>query len=128
MYKRDPANGMLVGPDDCHYANEHQINHFALLKMCGCGVPEDAYNFCRKILECYDARDTARWLGNGGEVAVKKIIIDDPETAAHVMSHFFTHLKLLEHGGSVGGSWLTDAGKRIVDMPPATAELMDAEE
>ncbi len=48
--KRDPANGCLIGPDGCHYENEHQACHYAMLKLCGCGSPEEAYNFCRDVL------------------------------------------------------------------------------
>jgi hypothetical protein len=120
--KRDPANGCLIGPDGCHYENEHQAAHFALLHLCGCGTPEDAFNLCRDILLCFDRR-SGEWIDAKAKVVA--IIKDRPDDVAHTIAHLLSHLKLLEHGGSVGGSWLTDDGCRIVDLPPATAELMD---
>lgn len=116
----------IKGPDGCDYANEHQVNHYARLKLCGCGCPEEAYNFCREVLKCFDRRGALKggeWID--AEDAVTKLIISDPATAAHVVSHLLTHLDLLEHGGSVGGSWLTDEGEKIVDLREATEEDMD---
>jgi hypothetical protein len=124
--KTDPENGFLIGPDGCHYDNEHQAAHYGLLHLCGCGCPEDAYNFCRDVLAAFDRRGAKG--GDGwidAEDAVKKVILERPDQAAHVISHLLTHLRLLEHGGSVGGSWLTDDGARIVDMGPVTEDLME---
>lgn len=118
--KRDSKNGMLIGPDGAHYENEHQACHYALLKLCGCGSPEDAYNFCRDVLACFDRRGKGDWIQ--AEDAVAAIIKERPGDAAHVIAHLLTHLDLLEHGGSVGGSWLTDNGARIVDLGPMTEE------
>jgi len=127
--KTDPANGCLIGPDGCHYDNEHQAAHFGVLHLCGCGCPEDAYNFCRDALMafdrrgCHDTPPTRQWIDAEG--AVEKLVRERPDHAAHVISHFLSHLKLLEHGSSVGGSWLTDDGERIVDMGPMTEEKME---
>src|SRR3990167_9228674 len=127
--KRDPENGMLVGPDNCHYPNEHQVYHYAYLGLCGCGAPEEAYNFCRDILVLCDRR--AHLDGRGdwidAESATAALIATMPDVAAHVLLHLFTHLELLEHGGSVGGSWLTPTGQEIVDLRSVTQEDMDAE-
>jgi hypothetical protein len=124
-------NGYLIGPDGCSYPNEHQAAHFGLLQLCGCGSPEDAYNFCRDVLMhfdrrgCHDRPPIKEWID--AEEAVKQLIVERPDQAAHVLSHLLTHLKLLEHGSSVGGSWLTKDGERIIDMGPATREKMDQE-
>lgn len=128
-FKTDPENGFLVGPDECHYGTEKQAFHYAFLKMCGCGCPEDAFNFCRDVLGKFDRRanrsdDTAPWIN--AEDAVKALILERPDDAAHVISHLLTHLRLLEHGGSVGGSWLTAWGEQVVDGGPmAEDELSD---
>lgn len=127
--KRDPENGCLIGPDGCHYDNELQAAHFGLLHLCGCGCPEDAYNFCRDILACFDRRGvhenppTKEWID--AQDAAAKIIKERPDDAAHVLAHLLTHLNLMEHGGNVGGSWLTDDGNRIIDLGPMTDEKMD---
>ena len=130
--KTDPENGFLIGPDGCHYSNEHQAAHYGLLHLCGCGCPEDAFNFCREALVCFDRRGvhesppTKEWID--AEKALKALIIQKPDTAAHVIAHLLTHLKLMEHGGNVGGSWLTREGERIVDLGPVTEDVMDDDE
>lgn len=119
---QDQTNGMLIGPDGCHYPNEHQAAHYGVLNLCGCGEPVEAYNFCREALACFDRRGNGDWMD--AEASLKDLICNHPAQAAHVLAHLFTHLNLLDHGGSVGGSWLTEDGTRIIDMGPATEELL----
>lgn len=127
--ERDSENGFLAGPDGGHYSNEHQACHYGLLHLCGCGSPEDAYNFCRDALACFDRRGchdeppTREWIY--AEDALTELINKSPKQAAHVIAHLLTHLGLIEHGGSVGGSWLTDDGERIVDLGPVSEEIME---
>lgn len=104
------------------YPNDHQEMHYDVLGLCGCGSPEDAYNFCRDVLVAFDRR--GKW--DDAEGLVKTLILARPDQAAHVIAHMMTHLGVLEHGGSVGGSWLTNDGERIVDLGPMTEELMYA--
>jgi hypothetical protein len=126
--KTDPDNGYLIGPDGCRYANEHQAAHYGLLNLCGCGYREAAFNFCRDALSCFDLRGcydnppTKEWIN--AEDALKALVVNDPDIAAHVIAHMFNNLNLIEHGGSVGSSWLTDDGARIIDLGPMTDDLM----
>lgn len=123
--KTDPDNGCLIGPDGGHYENEHKAAHFGLLQLCGCGQPVEAFNFCRDLLKYFDRRDKSKeWIDAEG--AAEGLIRQHPDVAAHVIAHLLTNLDLIEHGGSVGGSWLTRDGERIVDMEPMTEELMNA--
>jgi hypothetical protein len=121
-FKTDPENGCLIGPDGCHYETEQQAFHFAFLGLCGCGSPDEAYDFCRDVLLCFDRRGchddppTKEWIM--AEEAVTAIIKERPDQAAHVLAHLLTERKLLEHGGSVGGSWLTKWGEQLVDAGP----------
>lgn len=127
--KRDPDNGSLIGPDGCHYENEHQACHYAVLHLCGCGSPEEAYNFCRDALALFDRRGTndnpptKEWVN--AETMLVSLVKERPAEAAHVLAHFLSHLKLTEHGGTVGGSWLTENGTRIIDLGPTTEELLE---
>ncbi len=118
---------MLVGPDGCHYENEHHVLHYAVLHLCGCGQPEEAFNLCRDVLDCFDRREARKggdeWID--AEAAVTEIIKTRPEITAHVISHLLTHFDLLEHGSSVGGSWLTTRGERVVDHGPMTEALIE---
>lgn len=125
-FKRDPANGMLIGPDGCHYQSIHAVHHFARLGLCGCGSPEGAFNFCREALTIFDRRGDKggdKWIN--AEDALSKLIASKSDDAAHVFAHLLTHLDLLEHGGSVGGSWLTDKGNDIVDLREAVESDFD---
>lgn len=128
-FKTDPSNDMLVGPDGCHYDTPKKAYHYAFLGMCGCGSPEEAYNFCRDVLLCFDRRAnmadrTKEWIM--AEAAVEAIIKERPDQAAHVLAHLLSERKMLEHGGSVGGSWLTKWGEQLVDAGPMTEdELSD---
>lgn len=129
--KRDPRNGMLIGPDGANYENEKQVFHYAVLGMCGCGDPEGAYNFLLNILKLadrrayYASRCSKEWVALERETTAA--IACDPEMAAHVLLHFLTDRNVLEHGGSVGGSWLTDLGAQIVDAGPVATELDPSE-
>lgn len=124
--ERDPKNGMLIGPDGCHYDTEHDAVHYGVFKLCGCGCPEDAYNFLHSVLKCFDRRGcydnppTREWIAP--EDVVAELIKANPADAAHVFSHLLNHMKVLEHGGSVGGSWATRLGERVIDMGPITEE------
>jgi hypothetical protein len=121
MMKRDPETGMFIGPDECHYESERECYHYGVLKLCGCGSPEEAYNFLRDVLQTCDRRDESAW--KDAEGATKALILQSPEIAAHALLHLLTNLDVIEHGGSVGGSWLTDTGTAIVDLPPFTEDM-----
>ena len=117
-WKKDPANDMWIGPDTCHYDTQREAMHFGVLGMCGCGNPKEAYNFLRDILKICDRRanhddDKAPWVNAQEEIA--KLVAANPDLSAHVLLHFLTDKDVLEHGGSVGGSWLTSMGQQIVD-------------
>jgi hypothetical protein len=124
--QKDPSNDCFIGADGCHYETEWEARHIGQLGMCGCGQPEEAYNFLRQVLSicdrrgCHDNPPTKEWVMIEPEIA--KLIAAKPDTVAHVLLHFLTDKDVLEHGGSVGGSWLTPAGEEIVDSPPAPAD------
>ncbi len=122
----DPDNGMIIGPDDCHYDNEKQVFAHAVLGMCGCGDPEEAYNFIRGALMLADRRDNLRdrsipWIDL--EKALAEAISNQPSAAAHAFLHLLDTRGVLEHGGSVGGSWTTALGNQIIDAGPVGTEL-----
>ncbi len=108
--------------------NKWQERHFNQLNLCGCGRPEEAYNFIRDILTVCDRRGcntkppTKEWLDI--ETEITKLIEKEPGTAAHVLLHFLDQRGVLEHGSGIGGSWLSAAGEEIVDNEPAP-EFLD---
>ncbi|PSK57055.1 hypothetical protein B0E38_02586 [Streptomyces sp. 111WW2] len=71
------------------------------LGLCGCGSPDDAFDLIRDLLKLapfYDHRtEVVALIGDG---AASHIILSTLDTA-----------DLIEHGGSIHGSWLTDKGQ-----------------
>ena len=114
-FPRDPSNGCLIGPDGCHYDTEHEVYHFAVLGLCGCGSPVEAYNFVREVLTKLDRRKEP-WIDAEAEVAA--LVAQQPDMAAHVLLHLLDTRNVMEHGGGIGGSWLNGMGHGIVDAGP----------
>ncbi|MEC9268497.1 MAG: hypothetical protein VX464_20730 [Pseudomonadota bacterium] len=113
-FKKDPDNGMLIGPDGCHYETEAHAFYFAQFGLCGCGRPEDVHAF---LLNCMSAsRDDYPNL-----IDVKKVqnlVEEAPEVVAEFVMHFLDKCAVTEHGSSVNGSWLTDRGRQVLEAGP----------
>ena len=110
-FERDTDNGMLVGPDGCHYNTEAEAMYYGQIGLCGCGRPEDVHEF---LILCLSAkRDDYPSLIDFKKIA--EIIKDDPEVVAEFVLHFLDLRNMTEHGGSVYGSWLTDRGKQVIE-------------
>jgi len=71
------------------------------LGLCGCGDPYAAFDLVRDLLRL------APYFEHRTEVVA--LIGDGP--AAHIILSSLDHADLLEHGGSIHGSWLTDKGE-----------------
>ena len=122
--KTDPESGWVIGPDGAHYANKKQMAHFAVLGLCGCGRPEESYNFMRRVLFAFEPLKDRPWPLD----TITELVKDRPDIAAEVLAHMLSHMKLIEHGGSVGGSWLLPDGMQIVGMGDMSEEEMDQDE
>jgi hypothetical protein len=120
-FKRDPENEMLIGPAGCHYENERQAMYFDQLGFCGCGNPADQHVFVAKCLEAFD-REKTGWEPGTGLDKIAALVIENPEEAAYFIAYALDKVDLIEHGGSVGGSWLTDRGKQFLEIGPMTEE------
>ena len=72
------------------------------IKICGCGNPEDAVELVRQILNLCPLHTDRRW------EKAKELI--GSSGAFHIVLSDLTEAQLMEHGGSIGGSWLTDRG------------------
>jgi hypothetical protein len=93
-----------VPPDDEALAHLYQI-YFGDMDLCGCNVPGQAWEVFGWILSLcplYDGgwRDVENRFTPGG---------------AHIILGVMENAGLIEHGGSIGGSWITKKGQWVLD-------------
>lgn len=74
--------------------------------LCRCGVPEEAYELVRGILSLApfynDFESVVRLIGNDG--------------AHHIVLSVIERAGLIEHGGGIGGAWMTPKGERFLAL------------
>lgn len=75
-----------------------------ILGGCGCGTSDRLAKRAWKVLSYFASDWDEREKNN---YSVYTIPADE------LLAHWLTHKNLLEHGGSVGGSWLTEEGKKV---------------
>ena len=108
-FEKDPANGMVVGPDGCHHDTEAEAMYYSL-GLCGCGSPDEVHQMLIDVLKCID---TGKRLD-----AVVELIKQKPDIVAEFIGHFLEDKGMTEHGSSVYGSWLSERGKQFIDIGP----------
>ena len=99
------------------------------LKFCGCGDPEAVYNLVRDLLGLFDKHTEelrkvkpglGTWSGAYDEAQkVSQQIIDrigGGDGVYYAVLYWLDGSGLLEHGGSVGGSWLALKGKHYLGL------------
>ena len=84
----------------------HKLSHDFkdVLKFCGCGNPSAAACLVRDILRLSPLYDHQEELG---KLLPSKGIV-------YFVLYSLNEAGLFEHGGSVGGGWLTEAGKKFL--------------
>lgn len=112
-FKADPANGLIIGSDGCHYPSEANALFHNLETTCACGQPEEQHTFIRDALKHFD-RDGGDWNRSEGIPGLVKLVAERPEEAAEFIAHVLAHEALIEYGGSVGGAWLTGRGRQYL--------------
>lgn len=102
-----------INDDEVQYPNEIQKFYYAKLKWCGCGSPAEVMKFMHNVLQTiYDRR--ANWTAE----TTQKIFDLVPRDTQLGMSYMYMldGFGLLEHGTSIGGSWLSDEGERVLKL------------
>ena len=94
---------------------------FELMDMCGCGCPDYTYDLIRKTLII-----RSEWQEDiiAYEEIEKKYMNDlsldsnnnDHYGALQFILYMLDTYKILEHGGSIGGCWLTNLGKMYLTV------------
>ena len=88
------------------------------LGFCGCGMPEESVKLLRDTLCLYDRQGDSPWSSDSDHSAhwdARQLTLDAllPDPFRQIWLYWLTCVDLLEHGGSVEGSWLSDKGKQV---------------
>lgn len=75
------------------------------LGWCGCGMPEAAAAWLRRALEAHPSYE---------HQAVQRSVWGEDAGREYVLRYLLDHAAFTEHGGSVGGAWLTERGERVL--------------
>ena len=90
------------------------------LNFCWCGRPAAALLSLRSILQLHDGPN-----GNLSLPGIDALVPD--EGTQYLILYWLDAQDLTEHGGSVGGAWLTDLGKSVLEfLSPLSDEEIDA--
>lgn len=111
-FVRDPKNGMIVGPDGCHYESEQEAVYFSQFGLCGCGRPNSVHKF---LISCLEAtNDDYPNILDANKI--QSIIENNPDIVSEFVLHYLDSVSVVEHGGSVFGCWLTERGKQVLEI------------
>lgn len=89
----------------------------ANLPTCGCGAPDDTCEFIYKVLCGFadgSPYDTLKKILPGVYSGSDSLEKGADNYAEWFLLYRLDQIGLLEHGGSIRGSWLTDKGKELV--------------
>ena len=85
--------------------------YYNKLGMCGCGTPEEVKHFLFSLLENHrqykDDEITHEVMSENRKKIIKTV---DADIIFEIIFHVFDNVGLLEHGGSIYGSWFTEEG------------------
>jgi hypothetical protein len=91
-------------PDVVTTMTRQELRVFLQDWFCGCGAPEDAAETLRQLLALHPLHSNRE--------AFDARVPDDG--LQYLLLYTLSHFDLTEHGGSVGGAWLSDKGKSVL--------------
>lgn len=95
-----------LGHDGCNYDSPEDYVWIAVLGGCGCGYADRYGELAIELLRYFNTphmeRDREFW--------------QKDEFETELMAHWLDNKDLLEHGTSIGGSWLSESGKQLLDV------------
>lgn len=95
---------------------------FSKMKFCGCGDPEGVKAWLLAVLEALQRRSESGWKDN----QVEETVLKAPNDLLYFVFYTLDAMGLLEHGGNVRGSWLTEEGKELLSMLRTDQQLNQA--
>ncbi len=78
------------------------------LNWCGCGNPDDALEYLRQILQLFKDKDKY-------DEVCELIHLKDQPGLGYMILYYLDSIELTEHGGSVGGCWLSEKGETFLE-------------
>ena len=85
------------------------------LRTCGCGNPEQVYALVRDLLELAPFHQHPEKIAERIGASAEDYRNGDLG-AYYMVLYVLDDARLIEHGGGVGGSWLTDKGTRYLEL------------
>lgn len=82
--------------NDCFYEDAEEFIQCHILNFCGCGSPDRNIQYVYNVLKRIESNKT-----------------EDTDTEYFAL-YTLDKLGLTEHGGSIGGSWLSEKGKQLL--------------
>lgn len=127
--RHDPSPGLERQVQDatgCWHESPEEALCIGLLDLCGCGLSETVFEdivaWLRHRRDSHAACAAARaanpdaWAIEPGAITFPPDPLKGkPEEYGHLIGYVLTRADLAEHGGSVGGSWPTQAGLDWLD-------------
>lgn len=99
------------------YGDTHTDRLVEWFGLCGCGEPETALLLARDILGLFERTtqkgDLDAWRRANEEVD-RRLCHDTEPGLYYSYLNWLDGLGVIEHGGGIGGSWLTPEGERIL--------------
>lgn len=137
---RDVADYIIKHYPEKHYAYRLEVGascddndlahqcceffYYEILNWCGCGSPEDAQLCIRDYL--YSLSDLQTKQEHLKQLFGVEYVYDNKPLLC--LAYMLDALGFTEHGGSVGGAWLTDVGRMFLLCLQNNQELTDEEE
>lgn len=95
--------------------SEEDFTLLEQLPICGCGRPGLVLDHYRHLLHLTDWGVNRESDGPPGFEALLGLAGGN-ETLLYLSAYVLDHIKATEHGGGVGGAWITDKGKRLLEI------------
>lgn len=89
---------------------------FEDLGFCGCGNPEQDIIFIKNILDLRNKWHNDKLTYKKYRKLIKKEFIKNWECAEEYILYMLNDKEFLEHGSSVGGSWLLNKGHKLLKI------------
>lgn len=107
--------GPYKDEDGAKYEDAGSWLAYRELKLCGCGMPEDALEFVTALLVLKESlsnapEDASEWAKAYGEFIEKKdsLFENYKEAIEGIIFNWLNSLGIMDHGGNVYGSWVLD--------------------